>query len=110
MTACPTSRGGGLQRFLTLPDERAFLMASASTQHELFSADVPDPTDFPPPNIAPGLRLLDEALRCSICHELYDAPVTLNCGHSFCSLVSYPSLAALYGDATTSKYEQRGAL
>ncbi|KAI0725180.1 hypothetical protein C8Q72DRAFT_622447 [Fomitopsis betulina] len=59
---------------------------SRYTQHELLFADVPDPTDFPPPGIAPGLRLLDEALRCNVCHELYDAPVTLYCGHCFCSL------------------------
>ncbi|KAH9842555.1 uncharacterized protein C8Q71DRAFT_733395 [Rhodofomes roseus] len=59
---------------------------SNMAQLDLLAADVPDPTDFPPSDIAPGLRLLDEALRCSVCHELYDAPVTLNCGHCFCSL------------------------
>ncbi|KAH9926137.1 uncharacterized protein B0H18DRAFT_1006669 [Fomitopsis serialis] len=57
-----------------------------NAQLDFLSADVPDPTDFPPSDVAPGLRLLDEALRCSVCHELYDAPVTLNCGHCFCSL------------------------
>ncbi|KAF7791289.1 hypothetical protein EIP86_002303 [Pleurotus ostreatoroseus] len=47
--------------------------------------DVPDPTDFP--LTAPGLRQLDDALRCSVCRELFFAPVTVNCpsGHCFCS-------------------------
>lgn len=51
------------------------------------SADVPDPTDFPPPSVAPGLRILDASFRCDICGELYDAPVTIACGHCFCSTV-----------------------
>ncbi|PPQ67673.1 hypothetical protein CVT25_012701 [Psilocybe cyanescens] len=50
-----------------------------------FSEDVPDPTDFPPQTIAPGLRTLDGSFRCDICGELYDAPVTIACGHCFCS-------------------------
>ncbi len=52
--------------------------------------NVPDPTDFPPDADAPGLRSLDEALRCTMCRELFEAPVTVNCshGHCFCSLVS----------------------
>lgn len=54
-------------------------------------ADVQDPSDFPPHHIAPGLRQLDDALRCSICRELYDAPVMLPCGHCFCSLVRTPT-------------------
>ncbi|KAI0928009.1 hypothetical protein AcW1_005392 [Taiwanofungus camphoratus] len=56
-----------------------------SLEH-LLNSDVPDPTDFPSEAIAPGLRQLDDALRCSICGELYEAPVTLNCGHCYCSL------------------------
>ncbi|KAG6874048.1 hypothetical protein C0995_006905 [Termitomyces sp. Mi166 len=55
--------------------------------------NVPDPTDFPPPADAPGLRELDASLRCNICHELYDGPVSLNCGHSFCSYCVRVSLA-----------------
>ncbi|TCD70580.1 E3 ubiquitin-protein ligase rad18 [Steccherinum ochraceum] len=54
--------------------------------------DVPSPEDFPPPSNAPGLRELDEALRCNICKELYSAPVTIPCGHCFCSL-ELPRLA-----------------
>ncbi|KAF5386563.1 hypothetical protein D9615_001906 [Tricholomella constricta] len=59
----------------------------------LLSANVPDPTDFPPLTIAPGLRTLDGSLRCNICGELFDAPVTLNCGHCFCSFCVRSSLA-----------------
>lgn len=53
--------------------------------------EVPSPEDFPPPLLAPGLRELDEALRCNICKEVYSAPVTIGCGHCFCSLVLYIS-------------------
>src|ERR1700710_1592114 len=49
----------------------------------LLSTDIPDPSDFP----RPDLRQLDASLRCTICGELYDAPITLACGHCFCSLV-----------------------
>ncbi|KAG6328155.1 hypothetical protein ID866_10934 [Astraeus odoratus] len=48
----------------------------------LLAADIPDPTDFP----TNELRQLDASLRCTICSEFYDAPVTLSCGHCFCSL------------------------
>jgi len=54
---------------------------------DLLSADVPDPTDFPPHTVAPGLRALDGSFRCDICGDLYDAPVTISCGHCFCSAV-----------------------
>jgi hypothetical protein len=53
------------------------------------NSDVPDPTDFPPNAIAPGLRDLDGSFRCDICGDLYDAPVTIVCGHCFCSAVSF---------------------
>ncbi|KAJ3509958.1 hypothetical protein NMY22_g16122 [Coprinellus aureogranulatus] len=46
---------------------------------------LPDPTDFPAESTAPGLRKLDATFRCSICGDPYDAPVTINCGHCFCS-------------------------
>ena len=58
-----------------------------------FNADavsaVSDPTDFPPLTTAPGLRQLDNALRCNICRELFEGPVTLPCGHCFCSIVRH---------------------
>jgi E3 ubiquitin-protein ligase RAD18 len=48
---------------------------------------VSDISDFDEPE----LRELDSAFRCTICRELYDAPVTLNaCGHTFCSIVCLP--------------------
>lgn len=60
----------------------------------LDNADIQDPTDFPPASTAPGLRALDNALRCNICQELYDAPVVLTCGHCFCSLVRVMLIAS----------------
>ena len=60
------------------------------------SSDVPDPTDFS--TSAPGLRSLDASLRCTICGDLFDAPVTLPCGHCFCSAVSVPFLLQSYID------------
>ncbi|KAG1819685.1 uncharacterized protein BJ212DRAFT_1060396 [Suillus subaureus] len=48
----------------------------------LLSTNIPDPSDFP----MPDLRQLDASMRCTICGELYDAPITLACGHCFCSL------------------------
>ena len=53
------------------------------------NSDVPDPTDFPPHAVAPGLRDLDGSFRCDICGDLYDAPVTIVCGHCFCSGVRF---------------------
>ncbi|OCH89108.1 hypothetical protein OBBRIDRAFT_733241 [Obba rivulosa] len=58
------------------------------------SDSVQDPTDFPPSSIAPGLRDLDDSLRCPICRELYTAPVTLSCGHCYCSLCIRNSLSS----------------
>lgn len=48
----------------------------------LLSTNIPDPSDFS----MPDLRQLDASLRCTICGELYDAPISLACGHCFCSL------------------------
>ncbi|KAF8188361.1 hypothetical protein BJ912DRAFT_851183 [Pholiota molesta] len=45
------------------------------------------PNRLPPPTTAPGLRALDGSFRCDICGDLYDAPVTISCGHCFCSTV-----------------------
>ncbi|KAI9446761.1 hypothetical protein H4582DRAFT_1908164 [Lactarius indigo] len=59
----------------------------------LYSMDIQDPTDFPPSSTAPGLRALDNALRCKICQELYEAPVVLTCGHCFCSLCARNQLS-----------------
>ncbi|RPD59166.1 hypothetical protein L226DRAFT_488681 [Lentinus tigrinus ALCF2SS1-7] len=57
----------------------------ASMLDRLLASDISDPTDFPDAATAPGLRAFDDAVRCTICREFYDAPVTLTCGHCFCS-------------------------
>ncbi|KAK7449612.1 E3 ubiquitin-protein ligase rad18 [Stygiomarasmius scandens] len=54
--------------------------------------EIQDPLDFPDNSTAPGLRSLDSSLRCPICSELFEAPVTLSCGHCFCSLCIRTSL------------------
>ncbi|KAI0293427.1 hypothetical protein BC826DRAFT_382602 [Russula brevipes] len=68
-------------------------MGKTDIKDLLDSADVQDPTDFPPSSTAPGLRALDNALRCNICQELYEAPVVLACGHCFCSLCARSQLS-----------------
>ncbi|EJD46127.1 DNA repair protein rad18 [Auricularia subglabra TFB-10046 SS5] len=50
--------------------------------NHLLAQDVTDPTDFEEPKLAK----LDASHRCPICKEFLDGPVSLNCGHSFCSL------------------------
>ena len=67
---------------------RSPLPAMASMLDRLLAAEISDPTDFPDAAIAPGLRAFDDAVRCTICRDFYDAPVTLSCGHCYCSAVS----------------------
>jgi E3 ubiquitin-protein ligase RAD18 len=62
----------------------------------LLALNMPDPTDFP--GQPASLRDLDSAVRCTICANFFDAPVSLPCGHSFCSMVRrqvYRGLGAL---------------
>ncbi|KAK0185881.1 hypothetical protein F5146DRAFT_936616 [Armillaria mellea] len=68
-------------------------MSSKKQTIEQLAATVSDSTDFPDIATAPGLRTLDSALRCPICCELFSGPVTLRCGHCFCSLCIRGSLA-----------------
>ena len=85
-----------LPRHPAHPEANTLLSASIipmlASLHPFLDESIPDPTDFPADADAPGLRALDDALRCSICRELYEAPVTVNCSHShsFCSLVCVP--------------------
>lgn len=55
--------------------------------HPMLQADF-EPKPFP--ESQPQLRRLDKALLCPICKELFDHPVSIGCGHSFCSKVSHP--------------------
>jgi E3 ubiquitin-protein ligase RAD18 len=48
------------------------------------AAEISDPSEFAQ---QPRLARLDSALRCDICRDVYDAPVSISCGHCFCSLV-----------------------
>ncbi|KAJ7460965.1 hypothetical protein B0H11DRAFT_2057573 [Mycena galericulata] len=50
----------------------------------LLAQGIPDPTDFP--KEASSLSHLDTAVRCQICSNFLDGPVTLSCGHCFCSV------------------------
>ncbi|KAJ7243381.1 hypothetical protein B0H12DRAFT_832780 [Mycena haematopus] len=50
----------------------------------LLAIDIEDPTDFP--RGAPSLGGLDSAVRCPICHDYFNGPVSLLCGHCFCSM------------------------
>ncbi|KAK0458547.1 uncharacterized protein EV420DRAFT_364248 [Desarmillaria tabescens] len=68
-------------------------MSSKKETVEQLAATLSDFTDFPDVATAPGLRTLDNALRCPICCELFSGPVTLRCGHCFCSLCIRGSLA-----------------
>jgi len=56
-------------------------MAKKTTQE--LAADISDPSDFA---LQPELVGLDSSLRCNICRDVYDAPVSISCGHCFCSL------------------------
>ncbi|EJD06122.1 uncharacterized protein FOMMEDRAFT_166391 [Fomitiporia mediterranea MF3/22] len=67
-----------------------FVLVTAACKGHM--EDVPDPTDFPPEADAPGLQKLDSAFSCRICGEMYDAPMMLGCGHSFCSMCVRRSL------------------
>jgi E3 ubiquitin-protein ligase RAD18 len=45
-----------------------------------------EPAPFP--DSFPHFRRVDRAVLCPICKELFKAPVSIGCGHSFCSAVS----------------------
>lgn len=93
-----TAQSGDRDRYASLPlsivssdinklDAKLGSMSSKKQTIEQLAATVSDSTDFPDIATAPGLRTLDSTLRCPICCELFSGPVTLRCGHCFCSLV-----------------------
>ncbi|KAJ6606420.1 hypothetical protein DFH09DRAFT_1120145 [Mycena vulgaris] len=57
----------------------------------LLAQDIPDSTDFP--RQTPFLRALDDSICCSICSRYYEGPVSLQCGHTFCSMCIRENLA-----------------
>nr|XP_019049942.1 DNA repair protein rad18 [Kwoniella bestiolae CBS 10118]OCF28872.1 DNA repair protein rad18 [Kwoniella bestiolae CBS 10118] len=52
------------------------------SNHPLLSS-MDEPPPFPPSH--PHLRRLDRSVVCQICKEPFQAPVSIGCGHSFCS-------------------------
>ncbi|KAF7353675.1 Postreplication repair E3 ubiquitin-protein ligase rad18 [Mycena venus] len=57
---------------------------NSSKLSTLLALDLEDPTDFP--KKASSLRDLDTAVRCPICSDYFNGPVSLLCGHCFCSM------------------------
>ncbi|KAF8191431.1 hypothetical protein K438DRAFT_1830497 [Mycena galopus ATCC 62051] len=57
---------------------------NSSKLSTLLAQDIEDPTEFP--KKASSLRDLDSAVRCPICYDYFNGPVSLLCGHCFCSL------------------------
>ena len=80
--SCPSQASATLIKRLS---SQLHTLSARTNKMNFLSSDVPDPTDFS--SSAPGLRSLDASLRCTICGDLFDAPVTLPCGHCFCSAV-----------------------
>lgn len=68
----------------------------------LLAQDIPDPTDFP--KEASSLAHLDTAVRCQICSNFLDGPVTLSCGHCFCSVVRTHTYTSFYRSFPTPVY------
>ncbi|WVQ94330.1 DNA repair protein rad18 [Kwoniella sp. CBS 9459] len=62
------------------------------SSHPLLSA-VDEPPHFPASY--PQLRRLDRSMVCQICKEPFTGPVTISCGHSFCSLCIRSSLEVM---------------
>ncbi|WRT65414.1 DNA repair protein rad18 [Kwoniella shivajii] len=56
-------------------------------------ASLDEPPPFPPSY--PQLRRLDRSVVCQICKEPFQAPVSIQCGHSFCSACIRSSLDAM---------------
>ncbi|KAF9653854.1 hypothetical protein BDM02DRAFT_1100456 [Thelephora ganbajun] len=57
-------------------------MSKRNRLQSLLDSSIADPSDFPQRE----LGHLDSSLTCKICREFYRGPVSLSCGHCFCSL------------------------
>jgi len=55
-------------------------------------SDIPDPTDWLGTPLA-GLMPVEQAFRCHVCKDFYNAPMTTSCNHTFCSLCIRRSLS-----------------
>ncbi|KAK4218681.1 hypothetical protein QBC37DRAFT_412230 [Rhypophila decipiens] len=55
--------------------------------------DVPDPTDWQNTPLA-SLEHVEQALRCHVCKDFFEAPMLTSCNHTFCSLCIRRCLAA----------------
>lgn len=64
----------------------SFTQNRMDLNHPLLAATSDDLPSFLPTQIS--LQRLDRALYCQICKEFYQGPVSIACGHSFCSQVS----------------------
>ncbi|OCF42558.1 DNA repair protein rad18 [Kwoniella heveanensis CBS 569] len=62
------------------------------SSHPLLSA-LDEPAPFP--SQYPQLRRLDRSMVCQICKEPFTGPVTISCGHSFCSACIRSSLEVM---------------
>lgn len=58
--------------------------------HPLLALAADEPPLFPASY--PQLRRMDRSVICQICKEYFQGPVTVECGHSFCSQVSSSKL------------------
>ncbi|POS80695.1 postreplication repair E3 ubiquitin-protein ligase rad-18 [Diaporthe helianthi] len=66
---------------------------SAGTVTKDDAFDVSDPTDWLGTPLA-SLMPVEQALRCHVCKDFYNSPMTTSCCHTFCSLCIRRSLAS----------------
>lgn len=70
------------------------------SSHPLLSALSSDPPPIPASH--PQFQRLDKSLICPICKEIFSGPVTVACGHSFCSQVCRVYLTSPHHTSTDS--------
>ncbi|ORX36409.1 hypothetical protein BD324DRAFT_591711 [Kockovaella imperatae] len=64
-----------------------------NTNHPLLASLADEPPPFPDSH--PQLQRLDRSVLCTICKEIFRAPVTVTCGHTFCSECIRSSLSVM---------------